>query len=82
MLCSPLPLAGEGPGERARSARNAALRPYPLPPHPGPPLPRAGEGKTHTLRVATTGGTAAARSAGPSTASWPSAHSASALTGR
>jgi hypothetical protein len=32
--------------------------------------------------VATTGGTAAARSAGPSTASWPSSHSAIAPTGK
>ena len=81
MPCSPLP-TGEGLRERVRPARNAALRPYPLPPHPGHPLPQAGAGKHHTLRVATTGGTAAARSAGPSTASWPMAHSASAPTGK
>ena len=36
----------------------------------------------HTERVATTGGTAAARNAGPSTAICPIAHSASAPAGR
>jgi hypothetical protein len=36
----------------------------------------------HTLRVATTGGTAAARSAGPSTASWPITHSSTAPIGK
>ena len=35
-----------------------------------------------TLRVATAGGTAAARRAGPSTETWPSSHSAIAPTGR
>ena len=55
------------------------------PPVPSPAL--AGtlsrrERENHTDRVATTGGTAAARSAGPSTASWPMAHSASAPTGK
>ena len=35
-----------------------------------------------TLRVATTGGTAAARSAGASTAAWPRPHSTSAPIGR
>src|SRR5690606_174522 len=35
-----------------------------------------------TLRVAIAGGTAAARRAGPNTATWPSSHSASAPTGR
>jgi len=79
MLYSPLPLTGEGPGrglgQRAipRSARTLS--------RPAGTLPRRGE-KPHTLLVATTGGTAAARSAGPSTASWPSTHNATALTGR
>jgi hypothetical protein len=36
----------------------------------------------YTDRVATTGGTAAARSAGPSTASWPSSHNVNAPIGR
>ena len=43
---------------------------------------RLGRRTAHTLRVATTGGTCAARSAGASTASWPMAHNTSALTGK
>src|SRR5690606_11346805 len=39
-------------------------------------------GPHHTPRVATTGGTAAARSAGASTASWPSSHRTIAPTAR
>src|SRR5690606_21289240 len=38
--------------------------------------------RTYTLLVATAGGTAAARRAGPRTESWPSSHSTSAPTGR
>ena len=42
-----------------------------------------GEGSSiHPDLVATTGGTAAARNAGPSTASWPRPHNASAPIGR
>ena len=43
---------------------------------------RSEGGVHHTPRVATTGGTLAARNAGPSTASWPNTHNAIALTGR
>ena len=38
--------------------------------------------RAYTLRVATAGGTAAARRAGPRTESWPSSHSTTAPTGR
>ncbi|GAA0239477.1 hypothetical protein GCM10009126_01360 [Rhodanobacter caeni] len=52
--------------------------------HPSPALPckQGREIKSHTDRVATTGGTAAARRAGPSTASWPIIHNATAPTGK
>lgn len=41
----------------------------------GPAHPRASTARRRqTLRVATAGGTRDARNAGPSTASWPSAH--------
>ena len=77
---TPLPLRGRG---RGRGFGRAYRRAPPVPsPALAGTLPRRGRGKTHTLRVATTGGTAAARSAGPSTASWPINHSASAPTGK
>jgi hypothetical protein len=43
-------------------------------------LPPGGGG--HTVRVATAGGTLAARRAGPSTEIWPSSHSTTAPIGR
>ncbi len=74
------PPPGEGLGERVRPARDAALRPVPSSALRAP-SPK-GRRENHTDLVATTGGTAAARNAGPSTASWPISHSAMAPVGK
>jgi len=72
-------VGGEGWGEGA-----PVLSRKPKPPHPAlSPGCTEGEGSSiHPDLVATTGGTAAARNAGPSTASWPRPHNASAPIGR
>lgn len=75
------------PGRPFEAARDATgITQTPLPTHIRPCGPASSgwrrEKQHHTLLVATTGGTAAARNAGPSTAACPISHSATAPIGK